>query len=97
MSNETEFSSPDVVVFKRPGKIGHKAKKRKRIAVRDGIRCYLCGRIDVPLDELRIEHVIPLGRGGTHDLRNLKLACAPCDIAKGSMTAEEYRESLRCL
>lgn len=39
----------------------------------------------------QIEHVLPRSRGGTDDRSNLVLACGPCNLAKGSLTGDEYR------
>ena len=43
--------------------------------------CGACGR-DV---ELEVDHVIPVSRGGTDDLKNLKTSCRECNRGKGVM------------
>jgi 5-methylcytosine-specific restriction endonuclease McrA len=53
-------------------------RRRRALVLRDGDKCFRCGS-DGPLT---IEHVIPLGRGGTNDLGNLRLFCEPCNWAK---------------
>jgi HNH endonuclease len=56
---------------------------------RDGYACYLC---DDPYDETdgpTIEHVIPLARGGTWDMDNLKLAHRLCNQRKGDRMFDE--------
>ena len=47
--------------------------------------------IDEPIDprkecgtHMTLEHIIPLSRGGTHDLSNLALACFACNNARAS-------------
>lgn len=62
---------------------------RAYIAERDGFRCHLCGgkvsmarKYPDPLSP-SVDHVVPLSRGGTNDLANLKLAHLRCNLAKG--------------
>lgn len=54
--------------------------------VRDAAR-HRCGYCLSPrhlvMGRLEIEHVIPLGRGGTNDEDNLWLSCSLCNRAKG--------------
>jgi hypothetical protein len=60
-------------------------KARIRAAAGD-----LCGYCLSPQaliwDELEIEHIIPVGRGGTDDESNLWLACAGCNSFKQART-----------
>lgn len=37
-----------------------------------------------------VDHKVPSCRGGTDDLRNLTLACVPCNTRKGRRTADEF-------
>lgn len=63
--------------------------KAVRIAVfeRDQDTCQYCGITGV---EMHIDHVQPFSRGGSNDIENLKLACAPCNISKRDKTLEEW-------
>ncbi len=57
---------------------------------RQGGCCYYC---DTSLFGVyHIEHKIPLIRGGADKLENIALACPPCNLQKGTMTAEEFTE-----
>ena len=56
---------------------------RHDIIVRDASTCYLCGRL-LTADEVHLDHVIPLARGGAHTADNLRVACAPCNQSKGA-------------
>lgn len=49
--------------------------------------CAYCGSDD----SLEIEHVIPLGRGGSNRIANIVPACRACNQDKGSMTPEEWK------
>jgi 5-methylcytosine-specific restriction endonuclease McrA len=33
-------------------------------------------------DDYHRDHVIPVSKGGTNDIRNIVLACAPCNVRK---------------
>jgi 5-methylcytosine-specific restriction endonuclease McrA len=44
--------------------------------------CAYCGAKNVPL---QVEHIHPRGKGGTHRIANLCLACEPCNLAKGTL------------
>lgn len=81
---------------KQHGATQRAARKRKLCAIRDGWWCWYC---DEPLVEgatdhrqPTLDHVIPLGRGGGWELENCRLACGPCNNAKGDMTELEYRK-----
>ena len=53
-------------------------RKRKRIAAKSHGRCALCAGTE----ELIIDHIIPLSKGGSDGDDNLRLLCGPCDAAK---------------
>jgi 5-methylcytosine-specific restriction endonuclease McrA len=50
-------------------------------------RCAYCGATGMAM---QIDHIVPRGRGGSHRVSNLTLACGPCNQAKGNRTAEEF-------
>lgn len=45
---------------------------------RDGYKCNKCGT----LDNLQVDHIIPLSRGGTDDHDNLQFLCRRCNLSK---------------
>lgn len=50
--------------------------------------CFYCR---VPLfGGYHVEHKTPLSRGGADKLANICLACPPCNLRKGTLTAEEF-------
>lgn len=57
----------------------------KAVQARDRGQCAQCGtNLNLELiEEEHIDHIIPLAVGGTNDLSNLQLLCAPCNLAKG--------------
>lgn len=64
-------------------------------ALRDFIRelrespCAYCGATD----NIHIDHVIPLARGGTHTPENLAPACGSCNSSKGTKPVDEWLQS----
>jgi 5-methylcytosine-specific restriction endonuclease McrA len=55
--------------------------------------CNYCG-CDLAFDQRttwHIDHVVPLSRGGLHEIGNLVIACAQCNRAKGARTPDEWR------
>lgn len=55
---------------------------------RDNSTCYLCGR-QLAQQEVTIDHVIPLVRGGSHTADNLRVACRPCNSRKNGRLLSE--------
>jgi len=57
----------------------------KAVQARDRGHCAQCGtslHLELAEDE-HIDHIVPLAVGGTNDLSNLQLSCAPCNLKKG--------------
>ncbi len=56
--------------------------------------CYHCGK-SFPPNELTMDHLIPVARGGTSTKGNVVPACFACNQAKAAqMPAEQILESL---
>lgn len=55
---------------------------------RDGYVCGLCGG-DVDPDDLHIDHIKPVARGGRDELANLQVAHPTCNIRKGATWPED--------
>lgn len=49
--------------------------------------CLYCGS----RENITLDHVIPLARGGTHSIGNLVPACRPCNVSKHTKTIMEWR------
>ncbi len=59
---------------------------REEIKRRDGYSCCYCGATE----DLTIDHVIPLSKGGPTDASNCQTACRTCNQAKGSLSLAEF-------
>lgn len=55
------------------------------IGRRDGFCCTECEAVT----DLQIDHIHPISKGGTNDLDNLQLLCAPCNARKGNKVGHE--------
>lgn len=59
--------------------------------------CTYCGASD---EELVLDHIIPVSRGGSNHPTNLTAACVSCNGAKGAKTYSEFlkqrRDLIRC-
>ncbi len=58
--------------------------------------CHYCGG-KFPPSELTMDHVIPLGRGGTSDKINIVAACKECNTKKKTLLTVEWEEYMRSL
>ncbi len=61
---------------------------RRNIFARDENRCQYCGG-RFPTNELSLDHVVPLSRGGLTTWTNVVCACTQCNKRKGGRTPEE--------
>lgn len=69
---------------------------KKELTLMDSIRkfnerCYYCGCV-VKESKRTVDHKIPFSRGGLTTSENLVMSCEKCNIEKGFLTEEEYRE-----
>ncbi|KAL0405073.1 UNVERIFIED_CONTAM: hypothetical protein Sradi_2148100 [Sesamum radiatum] len=63
---------------------------RKNILNRDNFMCQYCSSCE----NLTIDHVLPIARGGKWTWENLVAACAKCNSKKGQKTLEEANMKL---
>lgn len=61
------------------------AGRRRKVHERDHYACRYCGA----RQQLVIDHVHPVSRGGTNEVANLATACTPCNTRKLDRTPEE--------
>jgi len=52
--------------------------------------CYLCGQ-HFGREQLTMEHLIPLSRGGRSTKKNIVVACKQCNSLKKNLTVAEIR------
>ena len=59
---------------------------KKRILLRDGFECQVCGHVAV---DLIVDHRVPLAIGGAESDENRQLLCPTCHDVKSAKEAEE--------
>jgi 5-methylcytosine-specific restriction endonuclease McrA len=80
---------------------------RKRVHAKYGGRCAYCGEV-ISLEEMQVDHFIPVGRGctdgemesylphrGTDDFDNLMPSCRMCNFYKARNDIEGFRNSIK--
>jgi 5-methylcytosine-specific restriction endonuclease McrA len=68
--------------------------KRRYLFGLCGGRCAYCGR-DIVFEDLHVDHVVALSKGGSNENDNLLPACKECNASKGQFSIEEYRDSIQ--
>ena len=85
--SDIDFSAPAIVESPIPRTIGRSKRKKRRKMLKSNIRlghevrCYICKEC-IDADDLTLDHVVPLCRGGTNDDDNLKPCCNKCNASK---------------
>ncbi len=83
-----EMALPSVVSLKSYVKPAlYPAFTRFNVFLRDRFSCQYCG----DKDDLTFDHVVPRSRGGMTRWDNVLTACAPCNLAKGSLSMEQAK------
>lgn len=62
-------------------------KSIKKNLYRKSKKCLWCKHV-FPLDQMTLEHIIPLDRGGLDNENNMALACATCNHDRGNNMPE---------
>jgi len=53
-----------------------------------GSKCFYCGSIE----QITVDHIIPISRGGRHAIGNLAPACYSCNASKNKKTITEWKK-----
>jgi hypothetical protein len=57
--------------------------RRAEIYQRDQKKCYICDA-QLTINEIELDHIIPVVLGGSSDPSNIACSCRPCNRSKGS-------------
>ncbi len=64
--------------------------KNRELLKKNALRvCDLCWH-RIKKEDLSVDHIVPLSRGGTHHLKNLRLLHSKCNQIKGNLLDEEF-------
>jgi 5-methylcytosine-specific restriction endonuclease McrA len=79
------------------GSVGHyTAEQIQGLLMAQKCRCANCC-VSIR-DSYHIDHVVPLARGGSNDIRNIQLLCRPCNLRKAAKDPLDFaRENGRLL
>jgi len=69
----------------------HIPYSKRNVMVRDGYKCVYCGTNE----QLTIDHVIPLSKGGKTSFDNCVAACIKCNCTKNNKTPTEAKMFLK--
>jgi 5-methylcytosine-specific restriction endonuclease McrA len=64
----------------------HSDEEWQRLLDENGNRCLCCGESE----DLTRDHVVPLAKGGSHEISNIQPLCRRCNSAKGTKSTD-YR------
>ena len=80
---------------KRASENGCTTKQLQEQMKRQKGHCYYC---HIKLGKTyHLDHVVPLSRGGAHDISNVVFACPPCNLSKNDKLPHEWDGSGRLL
>lgn len=68
-------------------------RMRREVYERDEHTCQFCGVVP-PRDQLTIDHLVPLARGGLDELHNYVTACRSCNERKGCEPLASFVQNL---
>lgn len=68
-------------------------EERLQIYNKYGGKCAYCGCV-LDYEEMTIDHILPIYRGGTNYPVNLNPCCKSCNRYKSSNTVEEFRKKV---
>lgn len=79
-----DFNLSDLIVF---------LKGKSDCCKMEAWQCLYC-KVWVVIQDLELDHFVPLARGGANTLDNLACSCHKCNQRKGALTGEEYARVL---
>ena len=94
IKNKSYFKAYDQMKRKKYGRVSKEtiqAVYEENIKKFGTLTCVLCDK-RISFGEDSLEHLLPLSRGGTHDINNLAVAHLSCNKIKHNKTFLEYKE-----
>jgi len=81
---------------RRPRMSGKLGDFMRLLLLEEAVPCFYCERM-LLVAERTIDHYVPTSKGGKHEASNLRIACGPCNSAKGDKLPGEFeKESEKC-
>ena len=66
------------------------ARTRVLVLERDNYTCQMCGRTRYDGVKLEVDHIIPVSKGGSDDISNLRTLCFDCNRGKSDKILKNY-------
>lgn len=66
---------------------------KKIIYKRSGCSCQICG-CELAFEEMSVDHIIPLAKGGDDQMDNLQCACKICNSFKQDLLPRDFYEKV---
>ena len=73
---------------KRSAKRSKRMNLLKTLADRDGVACFYCSDAGI-LEEMTVEHFVPVSSGGPNHISNMAIACRACNSEAGHLCVSE--------
>ena len=71
------------------------AKFKAQLIWENGRKCAICGKRITSLDDLTVDHIVPLAKGGRNVIENCQLAHKKCNEAKNDIMPDVYARLMR--
>lgn len=68
-------------------------EERKSIYNKAGGRCELCG-CRLVLEDMTLDHIVPLSMGGEDSMKNLQTACYACNRFKSNILPDDFMDRI---
>lgn len=68
-------------------------QERKIIYDKSNGRCELCGQ-RLSLENMTLDHIIPISMGGKDDMNNLQASCFACNQFKGNILPDDFMDRI---
>ncbi|MFN6475256.1 HNH endonuclease [Nostoc sp. DedQUE07] len=88
-----QTDSPTKECLYKPLSTKDRRKKRPLLIAKYGMNCFWCGHSLTP-ETLTVDHYIPLSRGGSNRIENLRLACESCNQKRGNTMPEDTHQTI---
>lgn len=59
----------------------HRQRILAELIIEYGQKCFYCAK-DLLTEEITLDHIIPISRGGSHKKENLRISCKACNLKK---------------
>jgi 5-methylcytosine-specific restriction endonuclease McrA len=70
------------IFLERRGGKNNMRRMKEQVLLRDGNRCRECGKQNLHGSDCTLDHITPFFRGGTNDVKNLRILCRDCHNKK---------------